>query len=61
MTEDEKNLKEKDKATVSGIIHAISISSEIFIAICETGVWGFEGSNGGINEYKDNHEKDVSS
>ena len=39
--------KEKCKATVSGIICAITISSENFINILETGVWCFEGRNSG--------------
>ena len=45
------------KATVSGIVRPITITSEIFIALCETGVWGFESRNSRQNEYKDNHEK----
>ena len=35
----------RGKATVDGIVHAIAITSYNFIALCETGVRGFEGSN----------------
>ena len=45
--------------TVSGIVHAIVITSDNVIALRKTGVWGLEGRKLDKNKYEDNHGKDV--
>ena len=45
MADYEQDVKDKGKETVEGIFHAIVITSEKFIALCETGICYFEGTN----------------
>ena len=45
--------------TVSGIVHAIVITSDNVIDLSKTGVWGLEGRKLDKNKYEDNHGKDV--
>ena len=39
------NTRHRGQGNISVIIFSIHITSEHFIAICETGIWEFEGSN----------------
>ena len=45
MADYEQDAKDKGKETVEGIVHAIVITSENLIALCETGICYFEGTN----------------
>ena len=40
-----QDAKDKGKETVDVIVHAIVITSETFIALCETGIYYFESRN----------------